>query len=321
MRKSLPSTTFVRVIAMLVFFATTSQGKATLFAAVRQQGDQPVADASGALQSWMAGLIDAIKMGNATREKQLIESLVMPIDSSSWFAEHFDKNTTVLLRAAYVESMKDFESNASQLYESDVKRGSIDIHVNRYADANAAPSPFDRLLESMTTSAPLYEVAISGQRPSVQIAMSRPGAGPSKVVGGDLDGCFVDTAEGFRYIPSSVLMIADRERAKQNYEILSRDAADRPAVVRMKSVALTIVSRIPPTYPESARAKRISGEVIVAARLGKDGRVTEANVKSGPPELQKTAVDCVKKWRFKPVQIDGNPVEVESEFAVFFALM
>ena len=270
MRKSLPSTTFVRVIAMLVFFATTSQGKATLFAAVRQQGDQPVADASGALQSWMAGLIDAIKMGNATREKQLIESLVMPIDSSSWFAEHFDKNTTVLLRAAYVESMKDFESNASQLYESDVKRGSIDIHVNRYADANTAPSPFDRLLESMTTSAPLYEVAISGQRPSVQIAMSRPGAGPSKVVGGDLDGCFVDTAKkGFRYIPFSVLMIADRERAKQNCRILSRDAADRPAVVRMKSVALTIVSRIPPTYPESARAKRISGEVIVAARAWK----------------------------------------------------
>jgi hypothetical protein len=51
MRKSLPNATFVCVIALLVFFATTSQGKETLFAAVSQQGDQPVADASGALQS------------------------------------------------------------------------------------------------------------------------------------------------------------------------------------------------------------------------------------------------------------------------------
>lgn len=319
MRKTLPNTTFFCLLALMVFFAANSQGKLTVPATGSQQGNQPVADSSSALKSWMVGLIDAIKTGDASREKQLIESLVIPVDSSTWFAEHFDKNTAVLLRSAYVESMKDFASNASHLYETDVKRGSIDIHVNRYADPDTAPSPFNRLLQSMTTSAPLYEVAISGQRPSVQIAISRPGGGPSKIVGGDLDGCFVDTPEGFRYIPSSVLRIADRERAKRDYEVLSQDAADRPAVVRMKGVALTVVSRVPPTYPESARAKHIRGEVIVTARIRKDGRVKEASVKSGPPELQKAAVDCVKRWRFKPVQIDGNPVEVESDFAIAFA--
>jgi protein TonB len=267
----------------------------------------------------MVGLIDAIKTGDASREKELIESLVIPVDSSPWFAEHFDKNTAVLLRSAYAESMKDFVSNASHLYEADVRSGQIDIHVNRYGDPQTDRGPCDRLLEKMTTSAPLYEVAINGQRSSVQIAISRPGGGPSKIVGGDLDGCFVDTPEGFRFIPSSVLMIANREQAKQEYEILSRDAADRPAVVRMKSVALTTLNRFPPAYPESARAKRISGEVIVSARIGKDGRVKETNVKSGPPELQKAAADCVKKWRFKPVQIDGYAVEVESEFAIAFS--
>lgn len=320
MWKSLPKITFLCLIASLVFFAATSRGKQTVFAAGNQQGDQLVKDSSSALQSWMVGLIDAIKTRDDSREKKLIESLIMPIDASFWFAEHFDKNTAVLLRSAYAESMKDFEATASSLFEADVKRGSIDIHVNRYADPNTAPGPFDRLLQSMTTRVPLYEVAINGERPSFQIAIS-PTGGPSKVVAGDLDGCFVDTVEGFRYIPSSVLMIAVQERAKQNYEILSQDVDGRPAVVRMKSVALTIVNRIPPTYPESARAKRISGEVIVSARIGKDGRVKEANVKSGAPELQKAAVDCVKKWRFKPVQIDGNSVEVESEFAVAFALV
>lgn len=319
MRKSLPNITFLSLIALLAFFATSQERIA--FAAENQQGDQQVKDSSSALRSWMAGLIDAIKTGDAFREKQLIGSLVMQVDSSSWFAEHFDKNTAALLQSAYAESMKDFESNASHLYEGDVKRGSIDIHVNRYSDSNTAPAPFDRLLESMTTTAPLYEVAINGQRPSVQIAIARPGGGPSKLVGGDLNGCFVDTPEGFRYIPSSVLMIADRERAKQNYEILSQDADGRPAVVQMSSGALTTVNRTYPTYPESARAKRISGEVKVSARIGKDGRVKGVNVKSGPPELQKAAVDCVKKWRFKPVQIDGNPVEVETEFALTFTLI
>src|SRR5215470_110278 len=156
MRKSSPNFRFLCLIASLVFFAFSGQGKSTVSTAGSQQGDRPVVDSSTALQTWMAGLIDAIKTGDASREKQLIESLVMPVDSSSWFAEHFDKNTAVLLRSAYVESMKDFESNASHLYETDVRRGSIDIHVNRYADPNTAPSPFNRLLENMTTSVPLY---------------------------------------------------------------------------------------------------------------------------------------------------------------------
>jgi len=306
MREYSPNLTSLCLIASLVFLAASGQG------------NQPAADSSTALQTWMVGLINAIKIGDVSREKELIESLIMPADSS-WFAEHFDKNTAVLLRSAYAESMKDFVSNASHLYEADVKSGRIDIHVNRYGDPQTDRGPCDRLLEKMTTSAPLYEVATNGQRSSVQIAISRPGGGPSKIVGGDLDGCFVDTPEGFRFIPSNVLIVANREQAKLEYEILSRDSADRPALIRMKSVALTTLNRFPPAYPESARAKRISGEVIVSARIGKDGRVKETNIKSGPPELQKAAADCVKKWRFKPVQIDGYAVEVESEFAIAFS--
>ena len=129
MRKSLPNITFLCLIASLAFFATTSQEKQTVFAAENQQVDQLVKDSSSALQSWMAGLIDAIKTRDDTREKQLIRSLVMPIDASSWFAEHFDKNTAVQLRSAYAESMKDFEPTASRLFEADVKSGSINIHV------------------------------------------------------------------------------------------------------------------------------------------------------------------------------------------------
>lgn len=318
MRKSLPKITFLCLIASLAFFATTSRGRRTGFTAAKQQDDRLAGDSSSALQSWMAELIDAIKAADRSRERRSIESLVLPMDAP-WFADHFDKNTADLLRSAYAESMKGFEATASRLYEADVKRGSINIHVNRYADPNTAPSPFDRLLQSMTTRVPLYEVAVRGERPSFEVAVSTTG-GPSKVVAGDLDGYFVDTAEGFRYIPSRVLTIAFQERAKQTYEILSQDAGGRPAVVRMKSVALTIVARMYPTYPELARAKQISGEVRVSARIGKDGRVKEANVRSGPPELQKAAVDCVKKWRFKPVQIDGYPVEVESEFPVIFSI-
>src|ERR1700746_3027126 len=181
MRKYSPNSTFLCLIASLVFFAAGGQGKSTL--STGSQGNQPAADSSTALQTWMVGLIDAIKTGDASREKELIESLVIPVDSSPWFAEHFDKNTAVLLRSAYAESMKDFVSTASHLYEADVRSGQIDIHVNRYGDPQTDRGLCDRLLEKMTTSAPRYEVAMNGQRSSVQIAISRPGGGPSKIVG------------------------------------------------------------------------------------------------------------------------------------------
>ena len=138
MRKSLPNITFLCLSTWLEFFATTSQGKQTVFAAENQQGDQLVKDSSSALRSWMAGLIDAFETRDDAREKQLIERLVMPIDASPWFAEHFDKNTAVLLRSAYVESMKDFEATASRLFEADVNRGSITISIStmRYITEN-----------------------------------------------------------------------------------------------------------------------------------------------------------------------------------------
>src|SRR5215469_10381716 len=179
MRKSLRNITFLCLIASLLFVATASQGKQTASAAENQQGDQLAKDSSSALQSWMAELIDAVKTTDSSREKQMIVSLVLPMDAP-WFAEHFDKNTADLQRSAYAESMKDFEAMASRLYEADVKRGSINIHVNRYADPNTAPGPFDRLLQSMTTRVPLYEVAVRGERPSFEVAVSTTG-GPSKV--------------------------------------------------------------------------------------------------------------------------------------------
>jgi TonB family protein len=288
-------------------------GIQSVFAAENRRDDQLAIDSSNALRDRMAELIDAIRKKDGSREKRLLENLIMPSDTF-WFAEHFDKTTAEILKSAYAESMRDFEEKASGLYAADVRRGPTEVHINRYADPSTAPPPFDRLLQSMTTRVPLYEVALNGERPSFEIVVPSTG-GPSKVVAGDLDGCFVDTAEGFRYIPSRLLIIADQERAKRNFEIFGKDAEGRPTVIRMKNTALTTVKRSYPTYPASARSKHIVGEVTVSARIGKDGRVKEVNVKSGPPELQKAAVNCMKEWRFKPVQIDGYPVEVESDFA------
>ena len=285
-----------------------------------RQSEQTSRDSSSALQILMSDILDAVKTEDSRRAEQLIGSLVMKNDAQ-WFAVHFSAETGELLRAAYKQTMKDFVGTTRQLYAANIRRGPTNIRVHRYDDPNRAPQPIPELLQSMNAPEPLYEVTLSGARTSFQIALP-PNGGPGRVVSGDLDGYFIETAQGFRFIPSNVLQIAAQERQKNKYEILVRDADGRPTRIRVSAAALAglIIDRVQAQYPRSARQKKVEGEVIVAAVIGANGRVNEATVISGPPELQVAAVDAMKKWRFKAFRLDGRAVEVESNFVFNFAL-
>jgi protein TonB len=52
-----------------------------------------------------------------------------------------------------------------------------------------------------------------------------------------------------------------------------------------------------------------SGTVVVQALIGKDGRVADTRVLKSIPALDDAAEDAVRRWRFKPAQADGVPVE------------
>jgi TonB family protein len=270
--------------------------------------------------TFMSDILDAVKTKDSRRAEQLIGSLVIENDAP-WFAAQFSAETGELLRAAYKQSMKDFVSTTRELYAADIRRGPINIRVNRYDDPNRAPQPIPELLQSMNAPEPLYEVSLSGARTTFQIALP-PNGGPGRVVAGDLDGYFIDTPGGFRFIPSNVLQVAARERQKNKYEVLGRDADGRPTRIRTSAAALAglIIERVQSQYPRAARQKKVEGEVMVSAVVGANGRVQEVTVISGPPELHDAAVDAMKKWRFKPFQLDGRAVEVESKFVFNYAI-
>ena len=54
----------------------------------------------------------------------------------------------------------------------------------------------------------------------------------------------------------------------------------------------------------------LAGDQSLDVHVGADGRVTEVRLKqsSGSTLLDRTAIDTVKKWRFKPATVDGRPV-------------
>ena len=76
----------------------------------------------------------------------------------------------------------------------------------------------------------------------------------------------------------------------------------------------------PPNYPAIARSARLQGTVVLQATIGKDGTITNLRVISGPALLQQSAVSAVRRWRYKPMLLDGVPIDVETTISVDYSL-
>jgi len=81
-----------------------------------------------------------------------------------------------------------------------------------------------------------------------------------------------------------------------------------------------LVERVEPTYPPLALQTRIQGTVHLHAIIATDGSVEELEVISGHPLLVPSALDAVRKWRFLPTTVNGQPVEVDTTIDVIYAL-
>jgi protein TonB len=81
-----------------------------------------------------------------------------------------------------------------------------------------------------------------------------------------------------------------------------------------------IVARPQPVYPPLAKQARIQGNVVLHAIIDKDGTVTQLEVISGHPLLVQAALAAVKQWRYQPTQLNGEPVEVDTQITVSFVL-
>ncbi len=69
--------------------------------------------------------------------------------------------------------------------------------------------------------------------------------------------------------------------------------------------------RIPPVYPLRARERRIEGWVRVRILVGIDGDVEKADiVEARPPGyFERSVLQAVRRWRFSPPTISGEPVK------------
>ncbi len=86
--------------------------------------------------------------------------------------------------------------------------------------------------------------------------------------------------------------------------------------------AANLIRQVKPPYPESAKAARLQGAVILEATIGADGVPNSLQVMNAhiDPDMARAAVEAVNQWRYRPTLLNGKPVEVRTNITVNFTL-
>ncbi|MBU1344188.1 MAG: energy transducer TonB [Proteobacteria bacterium] len=96
---------------------------------------------------------------------------------------------------------------------------------------------------------------------------------------------------------------------------------DRYSMGELDSPLVTLV-RIPPLYPVRASRRGIEGSVDVEFLVTKTGHVEQIRIVHAEPEniFDKSVINCVSKWKFKPGTVGGIPVAATARTTIRFKL-
>jgi TonB family protein len=97
----------------------------------------------------------------------------------------------------------------------------------------------------------------------------------------------------------------------------------RVHVDRHEKLPLKVIEQEFPQYPEAARKDRLEDGCVIRYTIGTNGRVVDtAIIEHAKHEMFETAsLDVVRRWRFRPMRVDGKAVEVVHEVEFFYQFM
>jgi TonB family protein len=85
-------------------------------------------------------------------------------------------------------------------------------------------------------------------------------------------------------------------------------------------VPAALLRRVEPAYPQDAKSHGIQGSVVLRATITRKGTVEAVQVERGNPLLATAAMRAVREWRYKPQELDGQPVDTETIITINFAM-
>ena len=106
-------------------------------------------------------------------------------------------------------------------------------------------------------------------------------------------------------------------------EILKDSDADSlptPTEEYLVSEMPSVLSEVRPEYPKEARDQKLTGLVEMDVLIDGAGVVRQVSVIKGENVFLANAVAAMKKFKFRPAQVDGKPVAVRIRYSLEFKL-
>jgi protein TonB len=91
------------------------------------------------------------------------------------------------------------------------------------------------------------------------------------------------------------------------------------AITRAEAMA-AVVTKTPPEYPAMAKQLKMQGLVELVVSVSESGEVTKVEIVKGNPVLTASAVEAVKRWKFKPFEENGKAIAVIAPIELEFKL-
>jgi TonB family protein len=107
-----------------------------------------------------------------------------------------------------------------------------------------------------------------------------------------------------------------------NTDIKAAQDAAKKASEFVTAAELAITHYVTPEFPSAARERAMSGWVDVQFMVLIDGSVSDISVIGADPagSFEQSATDAVRKWKYRPVLRDGQPINQRARVRVRFAL-
>lgn len=84
----------------------------------------------------------------------------------------------------------------------------------------------------------------------------------------------------------------------------------------------SVIKKVKPIYPEEARVAGIEGKTVLKVTILFGGTIGEIKIlqSSGRDDFDQAAVECVKKWKFKPAMQSGIRVAMPVQIPITFEI-
>ena len=145
-------------------------------------------------------------------------------------------------------------------------------------------------------------IVIQDRRPASNSENDAPDIGSGPVIGKPWGVEILDTRRPVPPVPSEPV-----EKHPRVIQVSHMDPA-------------ALIHRVEPAYPVLAKLAHREGRVELRAIIATDGSINSLEVLSGDPLFIQASCDAVLQWRYRPLFLGGQPVEIETRITVIFTL-